>query len=716
MKIEVSGVKFDLDKTLIKHKRGHRLHDLCHFDADQGTTSTLNIQRSPACFEAILGLYQTGSLHIPLSVCPGAFKEELDYWRIDISELSECCSFRYFSFLEKQHTRRSFLQRTNVSNDETNKKMYKGLFSFLNQTQKKKKELEPPVLKCLQSVGRNVWRVVSLNTNTFPAKVYCGLVFLMVMVSIAALALSTEPSWRRNVSDCELLEYMEHTSSNQTDLLRTHLGNPDCSGHSRFLSIFERNDRTSTNVLKTAAKSALIVSWWSKQLENGADDEADNSEHNTVSAEDKTKLNHTKSMWDRDKLFGFARSTEPTEDTTDISTQQEPLMRKKRFERDTYLHVPEAESDTSTSVTHAYTALNNLLSETNNTSGNHSEEYLIKSRQIRATHSSSNQARNFSDSITPTTFHEPNDGTAPLNSTVATASLLRDSNPKEDIIFTVENVTTTKKFHPNINPNLSFREIPGQPQVQDVESIEISNGTQLQIPVITVPMLSIKILELLVIVFFTLDLILRLLSCPSIVLYFCRFTNILDAFALLASLAYFMIVELFRQYKYTETTWLSVISYVQVFRAFRLFGIVKNLKTCKVLIYSLSKGVHDMVLIALLLGVCIGTFACLFYFAESGKSVGSIPHAWYWAVITMTTVGYGDVTPTTGLGHFIAGLCAITGVALFAITLPLFVNNFILFYKYACVNDRAAYLSDRFDNSKVERADQDETEDVAIHI
>ncbi|XP_053378587.1 potassium voltage-gated channel protein egl-36-like [Mercenaria mercenaria] len=67
--------------------------------------------------------------------------------------------------------------------------------------------------------------------------------------------------------------------------------------------------------------------------------------------------------------------------------------------------------------------------------------------------------------------------------------------------------------------------------------------------------------------------------------------------------------------------------------------------------------------------------------------VVSIPNAWYWAIVTMTTVGYGDISPESGFGRVIASLCAVSGVLLLSITLPMFVNNFLTYYQYSCVNE-----------------------------
>lgn len=124
-----------------------------------------------------------------------------------------------------------------------------------------------------------------------------------------------------------------------------------------------------------------------------------------------------------------------------------------------------------------------------------------------------------------------------------------------------------------------------------------------------------------------------------------------------------------------------------IIRIMRLFKLTRHSPGLKILIHTFRASAHVLSLLVffLILGVVI--FASLIYYAERTQQnpknhFTSIPVGLWWTIVTMTTVGYGDLTPKTYLGMFVGSLCALTGVLTIALPVPVIVSNFGLFYSH----------------------------------
>ena len=120
---------------------------------------------------------------------------------------------------------------------------------------------------------------------------------------------------------------------------------------------------------------------------------------------------------------------------------------------------------------------------------------------------------------------------------------------------------------------------------------------------------------------------------------------------------------------FTGAQTLMVIRALRLFRVFRIFKLAHFLKEGHLIISALkaSRAKITVFLVFILLVVMI--MGSLMYLIESEANTGftSIPRSIYWAIVTLTTVGYGDIAPQTAFGQFIAAAIMIMGYVVIAV-------------------------------------------------
>jgi len=122
---------------------------------------------------------------------------------------------------------------------------------------------------------------------------------------------------------------------------------------------------------------------------------------------------------------------------------------------------------------------------------------------------------------------------------------------------------------------------------------------------------------------------------------------------------------------------------LRVFRVFRIFKFSRHSQGLRILGYTLQSCASELGFLVFSLAMAIIIFATIMFYCEKnveGSTFYSIPAAFWYTIVTMTTLGYGDMVPNTMLGKIIGGVCSLSGVLVIALPVPVIVSNFSRIY------------------------------------
>jgi voltage-gated potassium channel len=160
-------------------------------------------------------------------------------------------------------------------------------------------------------------------------------------------------------------------------------------------------------------------------------------------------------------------------------------------------------------------------------------------------------------------------------------------------------------------------------------------------------------------VVFTVEYVLRLWCVGRPKRYARSFYGIVDLLA---------IVPTYLSLFFVGSQYLLVIRLLRVLRVFRVLKIVHFVSEAGFLVEALRASARKIIVFMLAVVILVVIFGSLMYVVEGGSNgYTSIPKSVYWAVVTLTTVGYGDIAPQTPLGQALASVIMIIGYAIIAV-------------------------------------------------
>lgn len=226
------------------------------------------------------------------------------------------------------------------------------------------------------------------------------------------------------------------------------------------------------------------------------------------------------------------------------------------------------------------------------------------------------------------------------------------------------------EFNISMEENITFITMP-TPAPSEIPELEL----------IRVKHPSLHIIDMICLVFFTIEYVARLVFAPQKFKFVTSTMGVIDFIAILPDIISLIVVSARPELMFSSEA-MEVVSFFRIVRVLRIFRLVKHVPGLWILVYTLKASVGELILLSCFMIVGILVFSSLIFFADTRANFESIPHAFWWALITMTTVGYGDMYPTTTLGKLVGSLCAMSGLLMIGFSVPTLVNNFTLYYKH----------------------------------
>ena len=159
--------------------------------------------------------------------------------------------------------------------------------------------------------------------------------------------------------------------------------------------------------------------------------------------------------------------------------------------------------------------------------------------------------------------------------------------------------------------------------------------------------------------FFTLEYIIRIVISPNKRKYIFSFFGIIDLLSILP--AYLSLV-------FTGMHSLMILRSFRLLRVFRIFKLARFIGEASHLSQALRASRHKITVFIVTVGIVVVIMGTIMYLIEGADhGFTSIPRSIYWAIVTLTTVGYGDIAPQTVLGQSLASMLMIMGYGIIAV-------------------------------------------------
>lgn len=176
-------------------------------------------------------------------------------------------------------------------------------------------------------------------------------------------------------------------------------------------------------------------------------------------------------------------------------------------------------------------------------------------------------------------------------------------------------------------------------------------------------------LELIVTAVFTCEYILRIISWPNPLKYIFSFWGIIDLATILPLYVMWLWPEISIEYVFA---WRAM----RAIRALRILKLLRFMPSLNIFWTAIVSARHQLILFYSFIAIVMVIFGALMYLVEGPRyGFTTLNASVYWAIVTITTVGYGDITPHTPLGRILASILILIGYSIIAIPTSLITTH-----------------------------------------
>jgi len=190
-----------------------------------------------------------------------------------------------------------------------------------------------------------------------------------------------------------------------------------------------------------------------------------------------------------------------------------------------------------------------------------------------------------------------------------------------------------------------------------------------------------RVTEAIFVGWFTFEYLIRFIVAPHKFFFTITFLNVIDLLGILPFYVSLLLNHLNSHYSLEHLAKAAQI--FRILRILRIFKLSRHITGLKTLGTTLRNSHRELLLLSMTVSMGMLIFAGLGYALEKDEPdtmFYTLPQTLYWAIITMTSTGYGDIAPTTAGGKLVGSMCAICGVLCITLPIPIIVANFNRFH------------------------------------